>query len=80
MSTIFLFGHELTEQDCTDLGWTKKEYESGLTADVDYVIAFTEDPQYFLRTLNDTIFHTTCEEQAQCLFRGQRRHVLIFWH
>jgi hypothetical protein len=80
MSTIFLFAHELTEEDCSDLGWSKEDYDNGLIADVDYIIAFTEDARYFLRSISRTVHFERCEEQVYCLFRGQRRHVLIFWH
>lgn len=76
MSTLFLFSDEITDDDCKDMGWSEVDIKNGLVADVDYVIAFKTDPYYFLRT----IINSQYQELPDCLFRGERRNVFVFWH
>jgi len=77
MSTLFLFSYEITDDDCRDMGWSEHQIKNGLVADVDYVIAFkTDDPYCFLRTITNSHY----EELTNCLLRGERRNVFVFWH
>lgn len=79
----FLFGYDLSDQDCLDLLIEQKYIDTGIQTQIDFIIAFDLDnenkPPYDCNyVLNKNGVNSP--EFVFCTFRGKSKYVAIFWH
>lgn len=85
----FIFGYDLSDQDCLDINIQQKFIDTGIQSQIDFIIAF-DIPSYdddnifssFKYDLNHIIFKNfkNDPELILCKFRGIQKYVAIFWH
>ena len=82
-----LFGDQLSNQDCLDLGIEQKYINSGIQCQIDFVLIFDLPPNpshhsFFIDDLKHLFFKNFKNEPQHLFsnFRGQPKYAAILWH
>ena len=83
----FLFGYDLSNDDCRDLFIEEKIVSSGIQSQIDFIIVFdlpvnSNDKFYFMDDLEHILYKNSknMPEFIECKFREKDKIVAVFWH
>jgi hypothetical protein len=83
----FLFGSELSDNDCRDLFINEKSILYGIQSQINFIIAFdlpinSHDKYYFMDDIQNILYknYKNIPQLTECKFRSKDKIVAIFWH